>query len=75
MSLSAVLGVPIPVIEVTMWGKAADVIEWEQRIMVRTGWNVVTRIDDGHVLLIRKLDEERDEACLMVEDGTSERVT
>lgn len=67
-------GIPIPVIEIQMWGKAADVIKWEQRVKVRTGWNVVSRVDDKHVLLVRPRDAESDEACLMVEDESSERI-
>jgi hypothetical protein len=67
-------GIPIPVIEVHMWGKASELIQWERKVKARTGWNVVDRVDASHVLLIRALDEEREEACLMVEDETSERM-
>ncbi len=67
-------GIPIPVIEVQMWGKAAEQIQWEMKVKARTGWNVVTRIDPSHVLLIRPLNDEMDQACLMREDETSERM-
>lgn len=74
--MSFLPGIPIPVIELQMWGKAAEQIQWEQRVRVRTGWiGFVTRIDKGHVLLIRPLDRDRDEACLLVEDESSERMT